>query len=344
MAGNILFICGSLNQTSALHKIAQHFADHNCFFTPFYADGAENFAAQMGWLPFSVLGGRHVKDTTRYIGTHALQVDPRGQQHDYDLIVTCSDLIVQKNIRGKRILLIQDGITEPETWLYQGVKKFGFPRYLANTAALGLSDAYHIFCVASPGYRDLFISKGARAEKLSVTGMPNFDDLASYARNDFPYHDYVLVATSPLRESFRFDDRIGFITRCIQIANGRPLIFKLHPSEDVGRARREIRQLAPKATIYMSGNINPMIANASVVITQQSSCTYVALALGKELYTNLDVGELKRLMPIQNGGGSAQRIAEVARQLLETPLSKLESAPSGLRPSFKWRLTNLPGG
>ena len=30
------------------------------------------------------------------------------------------------------------------------------------------------FCVASEGYRDLFISKGVKPEKIYVTGIPNF--------------------------------------------------------------------------------------------------------------------------------------------------------------------------
>jgi hypothetical protein len=47
---------------------------------------------------------------------------------------------------------------------------------LAGTAATGLSDAYHAFCVASEGYRDFFIRKGARPEKIIITGIPNFDN------------------------------------------------------------------------------------------------------------------------------------------------------------------------
>jgi hypothetical protein len=79
-----------------------------------------------------------------------------------------------------------------------------------------------------------------------------------------------------------------------------------------------------------------MIANASVVITQQSTCTFVAEALGKELYTNLDVEELRRLMPIQNGGASAGRIASLCRRLLHTPMPVLEQVRRGLRARPKW--------
>ena len=330
MSGDILFICGTLNQSAAMHQISRQLHGYNCFFTPYYADGVEALAAKLGLLSFSVLGGKHYRDTVNYLESHRLPVDYRGGAREYDLVVTCSDLIVQKNIRGKRVLLIQDGITEPETWLFKWIRSLKLPRYLANTAALGLSDAYDVFCVASAGYRKLFIKKGVRPDKIVVTGLPNFDDLASCLQNDFPKRDYVLVATSPLRESFRRDDRDAFILKCVQIAAGRPMIFKLHPTENFKRAAREIRRWAPEALIYNSGDINPMIANASVVITQQSTCTYVALALGKELYTNLNVEELKRLMPVQNGGKSAARIAELCLRLLDRPLPAKRDVPSGM--------------
>ena len=55
MTQNILFIGGSLNQTTMLHKIAQHMDDYNCYFTPYYADGIEGLAARTGWRDFSVL-------------------------------------------------------------------------------------------------------------------------------------------------------------------------------------------------------------------------------------------------------------------------------------------------
>jgi len=35
------------------------------------------------------------------------------------------------------------------------------------------------------------------------------------------------------------------------------------------------------------------------------TCTYVALVYTKEVYSQLDINELKRLMPLQNNEGSA---------------------------------------
>ncbi|NWF63592.1 MAG: hypothetical protein HXY38_04720 [Chloroflexi bacterium] len=316
----ILFICGSLNQTTQMHQIAQRLMDkYECYFTHYYADGIEDFAAKMGWLNFTVLGGRHWQETDDYFKKNKLQVDPRGEGREYDLIFTCSDLIVQKNIRNKRVILVQEGITEPEGFMYKLVRGLRLPRYLANTATNGLSNSYDLFCVASEGYAKHFIRKGVKPEKIAVTGIPNFDHMAQYKKNDFPMHDYTLALTSPLRETFRSDNRVDFIKRCVRIAGNRKLIFKLHPLENAPRAIREISQYAPNAMVFTHGNASHMIANAATVITQQSTATFVAVALGKEVYTNLDRAELERLMPIQNGGTSAKKIAQLSLRLLHAP-------------------------
>jgi hypothetical protein len=144
------------------------------------------------------------------------------------------------------------------------------------------------------------------------------------------------VATSPLRETFRRDNRIAFLDKCREIAAGRPVIFKLHPMEKEKRAIREIEQIIPNAKVLTDGNVNHMIANASVVITQQSTCTFVAVALGKEVYTNLNLHELRSLMPIQNNGASAQRIATICRRVLHTPMPVLQQVRRGNRARPRW--------
>ncbi len=338
MTQNILFICGSLNQTTQLHQIALHLQEEfNCYFTPYYADGLERLAASLGLLNFTILGGRHQRDTRQYLVDHNLPIDERGMHHQYEMVVTCSDLIIQKNIRKKRIVLVQEGITEPESTMYHLYKAFPFlPRYIANTASTGLSNAYDVFCVASHGYAKHFMRKGVQPEKIVVTGIPNFDDLRKNYENDFPYKNYVLVATTPYRETFRYENRMAFLKRCKDIAASRPIIFKLHPIENVSRATREIRRIFPDALILPQGNVNHMIANAAVVITQQSSCTFVALALEKEIHTFLDVNELRHLMPIQNGGTSAQKIANIIRRLMHMPYHVLERIRNGTHTYPRW--------
>ena len=319
-----------------MHAVAHNLMkEHSCYFTPYYGDGFVNLLAKIGWLNFTVLGGRHKRETEEYLSRHNLHVDPRGEARSYDLVVTCSDLLIQNNIRGKRVVLVQEGITEPEGIMYHLVKWLKLPRYLANTATNGLSNEYDIFCVASEGYAELFVRKGVQEKKIAVTGIPNFDNVKNTQNNDFPFHGYVLVATSPLRETFRYDDRRAFIRKCTAIAEGRNLIFKLHPLENAQRAIREIHEHAPGAIAYAYGNINQMIANADVVITQQSTCTFIAIALGKEVHTNLNVAELKRLMPIQNGGASAEHIAHLCEHTLHTSMEVLQMKRKGGRTGLK---------
>ena len=59
-----------------------------------------------------------------------------------------------------------------------------------------------------------------------------------------------------------------------------------------------------------------MVANADVVVTRYSSVVYIALALGKEVHADMDLATLRALLPLQNGGTSARRIADVCRGLL----------------------------
>ncbi len=319
-----------------MHKIAQHLSNHDCYYSPFYADGFINLLAKSGLLNNTILGGRHHRNTMKYLKENDLPLDIRGKNNDYDLVLTASDAIIQKNIRNKRIILIQEGMTEPEGFLYHLVKTLKLPRWLANTSVTGISNAFDAFCVASHGYRNLFVHKGVHPEKIVVTGIPNFDNLAEIKESDFPYKGYVLVATTPFRETMRPEIRPLFIRRCVEIANGRQLIFKLHPLENAYRAIREINRYAPGAKVYWRGDINKMMVNAETVITQWSSCTFVALALGKEVYSDLKASELKQLMPIQNGGTSAQKIAQVCKQIMNTPMPLIEQRRRDMRSRSIW--------
>ncbi len=324
----ILFIGGSHNQTTQMHKIAQCLPEYDCWFTPYYCDGFYEVLRQIRLAESTTVGFKHVERCLNYLRAHDLQIDYQGKKNDYDLVVTSSDLLVQKNIRDKKMVLVQEGMTDPENFFYHLVKLFPFlPRWIASTSTTGLSDAYDYFCVASEGYRDLFIRKGVKPEKIRVTGIPNFDNCKQFYQNNFPYKNFVLVCTSDSRETLKYENRRKIIEHALKVADGRLLIFKLHPNENHKRAIREIKKYAPNALVYTSGSAEEMIANCDVLITRFSSTVYVGLALGKEVYSEFDINELKRLMPIQNGGTSAQNIANVCRELLEDsrPYTKLRS-------------------
>jgi hypothetical protein len=316
MRKKILFICGSVNQTSMLHRISEHLGDHDHYFTPFYVEGVLELLRRLRLLEFTGVGHKLAGRCHDYLRRNGLAVDYGGAAHDYDLVVTCSDLFIHSNIRGKKTILVQEGMTDPEDFMYRLIRRYRLPLYLGSTSTTGLSDAYDYFCVASEGYRELFIGKGVVPEKIRVTGIPNFDNCEEFLDNDFPYHGYVLAATSDARETLKGEDRKGFIENCLRIADGRQLIFKLHPNEKVERATAEINRWAPDALVFSSGNTDAMIANCDVLITKYSTVVYVGMALGKEVYSYFDIDQLRRLLPIQNGGTSAAIIAEVCRMHL----------------------------
>ncbi|HTY09892.1 MAG TPA: hypothetical protein VMF88_02360 [Bacteroidota bacterium] len=317
MKKKILFICGSRNQTTQMHKVSLELdREYDCWFSPYYATGLEEFLRKMNLTEMSIMGSKMVGRCLQYLHSNHLKVDYRGERNDYDLVFTCADLVIQENIISKRIILVQEGMTDPENIGYYLVKKFPFlPRWIGSTSTFSLSNAYEKLCVASEGYRDLFIRKGIPAEKIVVTGIPNFDDCKRFLDNRFPHKNYVLVCTSDSRETFKFENRKKIIQNAVRIARGRKLIFKLHPNENIERATAEIAMWAPSALVFASGNAEEMVANCDVLITQFSSTVYVGLALGKEIYSNFPLEELRRLAPLQNASG-ARNIAAVAREML----------------------------
>ncbi len=316
MPKRVLLLGGTMNQTTMVHQIGDHLTGCEVRYTPLYVDGVLGFLVRRGLLDFTPMAGQAKRKTDAYLQAHRLPTDYRGEALDYDLFVTTVDLAWPRNMTGKKVVLVQEGMTDPESWRYHLVRTLGLPRFLGGTSTTGLSDAYTDFCVMSEGYRDLFIRKGVDPAKIRVTGIPNFDNAAAFLHNDFPHRGYVLAATSCLRETLKHEDRRGFIRKAQRIAAGRDLLFKLHPNENIQRATREIRELAPEALIFADGNTNHMIANCDVLVTKYSSVVFVAVALGKEVHSDLDADTLRRLAPIQNGGTSGQRIAEICLERL----------------------------
>lgn len=314
----VLLLVGSLNQTTQMHQIAQQLPEHEHAFAPYWCDGLLRVLRDLGLLEFTVAGDKLRRRALEYLRDQRLEIDLDAARSPYDLVLTCSDLLVQRRLRGQRLVLIQEGILDPPSLWFDLYRRMpGLPRWLAGTATTGQSLAYEKFCVASEGYRAHFIARGVPPERLEVTGIPNFDACARYRDNTFPLRGYVLVCTSDGRETFKRDDRRTFIESALTIARARrkPLVFKLHPNENVARATAELRRFAPQARVFASGSAEAMIANCDTLLTQWSSTAFVGLALGKEVFSYFDLGQLQRLLPLQNGC-AAERIAEVCRALL----------------------------
>ncbi len=312
-----LFVCGSLNQTRQLHAVSRELPEFTAFFSSFYNDRLGDLVRRAGFAEPTIGGNRRQGLCQDYLKSHGLALDVGGRAGPYDLVVTCTDVIVQRNVRNQPLVVVQEGIFDPDGWMAAVCRKLRFlPRWYAGTALTGESGFYDRFCAASEGYRERLLARGVAAEKVVVTGMPGFDDCGVYLENDFPHRGYVLVCTSDTRETLKFDNRRVLIERAVQIAAGRQLIFKLHPNEKYARSRAEIERYAPAALVYQDGSAEEMIANCEVLITQWSSTVFVGMALGKAVYSNFETSELERLLPWQNGGTSAARIAGVCRELL----------------------------
>jgi len=300
-----------------MHQIARELPEHEHAFTPYYCDRLLDLARRCRLMEFTTAGNKLVRRCLDYLERERLPIDRGGRNGPYDLALTCSDLVVPRNLRRRPLVLVQEGILDPEGWEYGLWRRLPvLPRWIAGTATTGQSLAYQRFCVASEGYRDHFVSRGIPAERIAVTGIPNFDDCRRFLDNDFPHRGYVLVCSSDARETLKRDDRAAFLRRCVEIAAGRQLVFKLHPNEDAERATLEIHALVPEALVFARGSAEQMIANCDVLVTQYSSTVFVGLALGKECHSYWDTAELRRLMPLQHGR-AAREIAAVCRQVLE---------------------------
>ncbi|MCC6747839.1 MAG: hypothetical protein IT371_09295 [Deltaproteobacteria bacterium] len=322
----VLFICGSLNQTQQMHQVGQQLSDCDCWYTPYYATGIMELWRRLHFQEWSIAGYRWRRVAMNYLVGHDLQLDLHGRRGPYDLVVTCSDLVIPGNLMGAPLVAVQEGILDPENWLYRVCYRFRWlPRWFPGTSMTGLSGVYERFCAASEGYKDHVVARGADPKKVVVTGIPNFDNIERFRDNDFPYKGFVLVCTSDTRETFKRDDRRGFIRRCVEIAKGRQLIFKLHPNERFPRAVREINEEAPGALVYTSGVAEHMIANCEALITQYSSTVFVGMTLGKECHSYFDLDDVRRLMPVQHRS-AARKIANVCRELLG--LAPVEAAAS----------------
>ena len=306
-----------MNQTTQMHKISLELLEHEAYFTPFFDTGFLGLLNRFKLIEFTILGGVFKRTTLNYIQENKLNLDYRGKNDDYDLVITSQDITIPSTIKKFKTILVQEGMTDPPDWRYHVTRFLHLPRWCASTSMTGLSHQYDYFCVASEGFKDQFIERGINPNKIRVTGIPNFDNFNEMKELKFEHKNFVLVATSDIRETLKYENRKKLIRFALKIADGRKLIFKLHPNENVKKRVAEIKKYAPKALVYYDVSIDPLLANCDVFITKFSSTIFPALVLGKEVHCAIDNEKIKKLVPIQNNGTSAKNIAEVANELLE---------------------------
>ena len=319
-----LYLVGSPNQTTQMHQIANLLADeYEPYYSQLYYDGwmrgFYKWLLRHNILDKTIVQGLVKEKADRYIAAHRLQRDFENRElgHDYDLVVCCSDIVVPWPLLARtKSVFVQEGMTDPlDLWARVVRRLTNFPILAIGTALNGMNNCCDVYCVASPGYAAHFEMIGVDRGKITVTGIPNFDDMQKLRHNSFAHRGYVMVATTDMRETFRRDNRKRFIKQATRIAAGRPMLFKFHPNEVMERAVAEVKKYAPPGTlIFTEGNTEEMIANSVELITQYSTVAYVGLALGIPVHSYFDVADLQRKLPIQNGGISARRIADICRQ------------------------------
>lgn len=313
----VLFICGSPNQTTQMHKIAKELPDVDAWFTPYFSDHwAVVLGKRFGFLETAILGSKRRRICLDYLVQNGLQIDLDAERNDYDLFFSCNDQVVPPILDGVPMILVQEGIQDPPNWktkLWKATRLV--PRPLTGTSTFGLSGAYEKVCVASEGYRDNYIDSGVDPSRIEVTGIPNFDDFARFLDNDFPRSGFVLVCTTDARETMAEGDRDAFLAEVKDIAGDKPLLFKLHPNENFERATREIHEVFPHAEVYTSGSAEQMVAKCDVLVTEWSSLTFAGVAMGKQVHSHHPMEEIRRLLPLQNKC-AAKNIARVFRAVL----------------------------
>jgi hypothetical protein len=318
----LLFICGNHNHTTMLHRIAEQLPECDRWFSPYYCDDGSfvDLLRRLHCLEFVALGHGFRRKCLSYLRDHGLAIDLGGRlgamRGGYDLVVTCSDLIVPANVAGAAVVGVQEGMVDPQLFWYRMRQRLPWlPRWAAGTACTGLSGRYDRYCLASEGYRLDFIERGAPPERLVVTGLPNYDDFARHVKPGHWAEGHVVACTSDGRETLRRDDRRAFIEWALRIAAGRPLVFKFHPNERMSRAVAEVARYAPGARCVTEGCGEELAANCEVLITEWSTLAYVGLVLGKETYSYRDLARHRGMIPLQHGRG-ARNIADVCRALL----------------------------
>ena len=317
----VLFILGNHNHNSILHQISMQMPEVDRWYTPYYCDDGSplDYMRRLGLLEFIALGKRYRAECLEYCARHDLRVDLGAKRNKYDLVVTCSDLLIPRNVQNNRIVGVMEGMIDPKAFWAKARAIFpSLPRWVMSTTGTGLSCLYDKYCLASEGYIDEFHARGAPRHRLAVTGLPNFDNFAGHIKPGHWAEKYVVAFTSDGRECLRPDDRPAYIKKCLEIADGRPLVFKFHPNEKMSRSIREVEAMAPRAEWLADtsrGTGEELAANCASLVTEWSTLAFFGVALGKPTYSYRSHDELRRLLPLQHGQGAAN-IANVCREVL----------------------------
>ena len=315
-----LFLCTTRYNASALRRVAEALPELDCWFSPFYSSSTASYQLmnRLGIVAKTPLSPKFQQSVIQGMRSLELPLDI-GARNNYDLVVLGNDFYMPQNLRHTSPkVLVQEGWLWPYHWRRRLSTMMRLPPITAGANGSGLSCDYDYFCVASASYHDALASSGVPQERLVVTGLPMLDDVCRELNpliNETSELNYVLLATHPGREYFEGERRHQLLRRARYIAAGRPIIVKLHPHEKESRARNEIERWLPEARISEEGDIRPLIANCSALVTTYSTVSFYALLIGKPVFSSYRSTDIAKLLPEQNGEAS-HRIAAVCRAAL----------------------------
>src|SRR5262245_52344533 len=111
----VLFICGNHNHNTMMHKISAELPEVDAWFTPYFCDDWSflDVLRRLHLLEFIAVGHEFTRECLEFLERNRLQIDHCARRGGYDLVVTCSDLEVQKNVAGVRLIGVQEGMIDP---------------------------------------------------------------------------------------------------------------------------------------------------------------------------------------------------------------------------------------
>src|SRR5450432_4193564 len=114
MRKRILFITGSINQTSQMHQISKHLDDYDCWFSQIFPDSLflKAVVKYTSLTNGTVLTGRFKEQSENYLREHGLKIDYGGNLYNYDLVVNCTDMIVAEKFRKTKTIWVQEGMID----------------------------------------------------------------------------------------------------------------------------------------------------------------------------------------------------------------------------------------
>jgi hypothetical protein len=321
----VLFICGSKADTACLHQVSQHLDQCRIWFTPYYGGGLVTALRGLGLLDRTIAGRQASQGCLEYLRNHHLAIDWNGGRGRYDLIVTCSDVLLPDNIVRRPLLVVQNELWHPDfaPGLVRRELAHRLRRYVA-AAATGLSGAYERLCVASFGYRDRFVELGVARDRMVVTGLPGHDDYQAYASSEMVGSGYVLVCGTRATESVNGFTLRRLLQRAVAAAGALPILVQLAPDAPI----QPVARWVPHARIAPKIETDALIAGSSLLISPWVAHAYVAMALGKPVLGQRSLRDLHHFVPVQTRS-AARDIAGVCRALLgQATIAESDLSPS----------------